>query len=56
MQFDNQERPRSFYIILFAILIFAIIFFVHNVKKLIYSNQMQEVTTSQSQSVEESQS
>lgn len=57
MQFDSQERPRIFYIILFAILIGAIIFFAHNVKKAINASQaQQEAGTSQSQSAEASNS
>lgn len=53
MQFDSQERPRIFYIILFGLLIFAIVFFAHNVKKAINSSKAQEATTSQSQSADE---
>lgn len=53
MQFDNQERKPIFYVILFGMLIFAIIFFAHNVKKAINSSKAQEATTSQSQSAED---
>lgn len=56
MQFDSQERKPIFYIILFGMLIFAIVFFAHNVKKAINSGRAQEASTSQSQSAEESKS
>ena len=50
MQFDSQERKPIFYIILFGMLIFAIVFFAHNVKKAIVSGQnSQEAQTSQSE-------
>ncbi|MBR2290061.1 MAG: hypothetical protein IJ867_05625 [Clostridia bacterium] len=51
MQFDSQERPRIFYIILFGLLIFAIVFFAHNVKKAINSSKAkQEAAATKSQS------
>ena len=54
MQFDSQERAPIFYVILFGMLIFAIIFFAHNVKKAINSSKnKQEAQTVQVETVQE---
>ena len=42
MQFDDRERKPIFYVILFGLLIFAIVFFVSNVKKAIDSSKAKE--------------
>ncbi len=42
MQFDDRERKPIFYVILFGMLIFAIVFFVSNVKKAMNSNAEEE--------------
>ena len=42
MQFDSQERPPIFYVILFGLLIFAIVFFSANVKKAIVAGSAKE--------------
>ncbi len=42
MQFDSQERHPLFYVVLVGLLIFAIVFFVNNVKKAINSNKAKE--------------
>lgn len=42
MQLDSQERSPIFYIVLIGILIFAIIFFVNNVKKAINNSNIKE--------------
>ena len=52
MQFDSQERPPIFYVILFGLLIFAIVFFGVNVKKAISAGNAKERDEIQ-QSVEE---
>lgn len=52
MQFDSQERPPIFYVILFGLLIFAIVFFGVNVKKAISAGTARENNEIQ-QSVEE---
>lgn len=51
MQFDSEERPLIFYIILFGMLIFAIVFFSHNVKKAINASKAKEA--SQVQAIQE---
>ena len=54
MQFDSQERKPIFYVILFAVLIAAIVFFASSVKKAVNSSKAKtEATTSQSQSADE---
>ena len=52
MQFDSQERPPIFYVILFGLLVFAIIFFGVNVKNAISAGSARERNEIQ-QSVEE---
>ena len=48
MEFDSQNRGTLFYVILFLVLIGAIVYFGHNVKKLINSqNQPPVAETSQ---------
>ena len=52
MEFDSQERSPIFYIIVFGLLIFAIIFFVNNVKKAVNSSKAKNETESAKANIE----